>query len=213
MSSPTSSEDSWFIVRIVPCAQTRLPGPRGHRNAFSSAWARASSASAARFDRPAQQATEPGLSKARGDVCYLSWLGGRFDVLTWPAVRGVVFICACIVLTGNRLYNSMLLVVFSHINIPWLWHQTYLCTILMSHEYYPHVTLSVHLHPSPCFIVIPPYKEHLLYSRYQSVSLSNKVCYFIEELAMHCRNPVEDELQNLFSIIIHIIIFIVCFLQ
>ena len=37
--------------------------------------ARASGASAARFDRPAWQATE-----ARGDVCSLSWSGGRFDV-------------------------------------------------------------------------------------------------------------------------------------
>ena len=35
MRSPTSSEDS-RLVRIVPCAQTRLRRPRGHRDAFSS---------------------------------------------------------------------------------------------------------------------------------------------------------------------------------
>ena len=34
MRSPTSSEDS-RLVRLVPCAQTRLPGHRGHRDAFS----------------------------------------------------------------------------------------------------------------------------------------------------------------------------------
>ena len=57
MRSPTSSEDS-RLVRIVPCAQTRLPGPRGHRDAFSTA-ARASGANITRFDRPARQANEP----------------------------------------------------------------------------------------------------------------------------------------------------------
>ena len=54
MRSPTSSEDSWLVRIVVPCAQTRLPGPRGHRDAFSS-----SSEQRKRFDRPAQQATEP----------------------------------------------------------------------------------------------------------------------------------------------------------
>ena len=53
MRSPTSSEDSRLVRIVVPCAQTRLPRPRGHRDA------RASGASAARFDRPARQATEP----------------------------------------------------------------------------------------------------------------------------------------------------------
>ena len=57
MRSPTSLEDSLLVRIVVPCAQTRLPGPRGHRDMHSRA--RASSASAARFDRPAQQATEP----------------------------------------------------------------------------------------------------------------------------------------------------------
>ena len=36
MHSPTSLEDSRLIRIVVPCAQTRLPGPRGHRDAFSS---------------------------------------------------------------------------------------------------------------------------------------------------------------------------------
>ena len=58
MRSPTSSEDSRLVRIIVPCAQTRLPGPRGHRDDMHSR-ARASGASVARFDRPARQATEP----------------------------------------------------------------------------------------------------------------------------------------------------------
>ena len=52
MHSPTSPEDSQ-LVRIVPCEQTKLPKPRGHRDALSSG------ASAVHFDRPARQATEP----------------------------------------------------------------------------------------------------------------------------------------------------------
>ena len=37
MRSPTSLEDSRLVRSVVPCAQTRLPGPRarGHRDAFS----------------------------------------------------------------------------------------------------------------------------------------------------------------------------------
>ena len=59
MHSPTSSEDSRLVRIVVPCVQTRLPGPRGHRPIEMHSRARASSAGAARFDRPAQQATEP----------------------------------------------------------------------------------------------------------------------------------------------------------
>ena len=36
MRSPTSSEDSRLVRIVVPCAQTRLPRPRGHRDAFLS---------------------------------------------------------------------------------------------------------------------------------------------------------------------------------
>ena len=36
MRSPTCSEDSLLVRIVVPCAQTSLPGPRGHRDAFSS---------------------------------------------------------------------------------------------------------------------------------------------------------------------------------
>ena len=35
MCSPTSSEDSRLVRIVVQCAQTRLPGPRGHKDAFS----------------------------------------------------------------------------------------------------------------------------------------------------------------------------------
>ena len=47
MRSPTSSEDARLVMIVVLCAQTRLPGPWSHRDAFS------------RFDKPAWQATEP----------------------------------------------------------------------------------------------------------------------------------------------------------
>ena len=92
MRSPTSSEDSRLvrIVNVVPCAQTRLPGPRGHRYAFSSSSER-------RKRRAFRQACSEGhraSSEARGDVCSLSWSGGRFDVRArrhYTAVRGVVY--------------------------------------------------------------------------------------------------------------------------
>ena len=57
MRSPTSSEDSRLVRIVVPCAQTRLPGSIGAIEMHSRA--RASGASAVRFDRPARQATEP----------------------------------------------------------------------------------------------------------------------------------------------------------
>ena len=68
MRSPTSSEDSRLVRIVVPCAQTRLPRPRGHRDAFR---ARASGASAARFHRPARQATEPRAKReAMSALCH-----------------------------------------------------------------------------------------------------------------------------------------------
>ena len=74
MRSPTtcstSSEDSRLVRIVVPCAQTRLPGPRGHRDAFSSARAQASGGSAARFDRPARQATEPRAKREAMSALY-----------------------------------------------------------------------------------------------------------------------------------------------
>ena len=107
MRSPTSSEDSRLVRIVVPCAQMRLPGPRGHRDAFSSS-------SEQRKHCAFRQAFSVGhraSSEARGDVCSSSWSGGRFDAgssgvrtlplhgefdqLLLPAVRGVVFICAC----------------------------------------------------------------------------------------------------------------------
>ena len=68
MRSPTSSEESRLVGIVVPCAQTRLPRPRGHRDAFSSS---ASGASAARLDRPARQATEPRAKReAMSALCH-----------------------------------------------------------------------------------------------------------------------------------------------
>ena len=76
MRSPTSSEDSRLVRIVVPCAQIRLPGPRGLRDAFSSSSER-------RKRRAFRQACSAGhriSSEARGDVCSLSWSGGRFDI-------------------------------------------------------------------------------------------------------------------------------------
>ena len=76
MCSPRSSEDSRLVRIVVPCAQTRLPGHRGHRDAFSSSSERRKH----RTFRHACSAGHQASSKARGDVCSLSWSGGRFDV-------------------------------------------------------------------------------------------------------------------------------------
>ena len=82
---------------------------------------RASGASAARFDRPTRQATEPRAKReAMSALCHGLVVDSTFErrhytrSYTWPTVWGVVFICTCAVLTGTRVYNSMLLVVFSH---------------------------------------------------------------------------------------------------
>ena len=76
MRSPTSSEHSRLVRMVVPSAQTRLPGPRGYRDAFSS--------SSERFKRhmfgQACSAGHRASSEARGNVCSLLWSGGRFDV-------------------------------------------------------------------------------------------------------------------------------------
>ena len=76
MRSPTSSEDSRLVRIVVPCAQMRLPGPRGHRDAFSSS----SERHKRRAFRQACSAGHQASSEARGDVCSLSWSGDRFDV-------------------------------------------------------------------------------------------------------------------------------------
>ena len=78
MHSPTSSEDSRLVRIVVPCAQTRLPGPRGHslEDAFSSS----SERHKCHAFRQACSVGHRALSEARGDVCSLSSFGGRFDV-------------------------------------------------------------------------------------------------------------------------------------
>ena len=76
MQSPTSSKDSRLIKIVVSCAQTRLPGPRGHRHAFSSSSERRKR----RAFRQACSVDHRASSEVRGDVCSLSWSGGRFDV-------------------------------------------------------------------------------------------------------------------------------------
>ena len=76
MRCPTSSEDSQLVRIAVPCAQTRLPGPRSYRDAFLSSSEQCKHGAF-------QQACSAGhraLSEATGDVCSLSWSGGRFDV-------------------------------------------------------------------------------------------------------------------------------------
>ena len=76
MRSPTSSEDSQLVGIVVPCAQTRLPGPRGHRDAFSYL----SERHKRRVFQQACLAGHRASSEARGDVCSLSWSGSRFNV-------------------------------------------------------------------------------------------------------------------------------------
>ena len=83
MRSPTSSEDSQLVRIVVPCAQTRLPGPRMHSRA------RASGASAARFDRPARQAAEPRAKReAMSALCHGLVIDSTFErsenvTITW----------------------------------------------------------------------------------------------------------------------------------
>ena len=74
MRSPTSSEDSRLVKIVVPCAQTRLPGPRGHRDAFSSSSERRKR----RAFRLACSAGHRASSEARDEVCsYLSVVGSN----------------------------------------------------------------------------------------------------------------------------------------
>ena len=65
MCSPTSSEGSRLVKIVVLCAQTRVPGPRGHRERGTL------ERSAAHFDRPAQQANKPRAKRqARSVFCH-----------------------------------------------------------------------------------------------------------------------------------------------
>ena len=69
MRSHTSSEDS----RFVPYAQTRLPGPRGHRDAFSSS-------SEWRKRRTFRQATEPRAKReAMPALCHSLVVDSTFE--------------------------------------------------------------------------------------------------------------------------------------
>ena len=136
MRSPTSSEDTRLVRIVVPCAQTRLPRPRGHRDAFSSSNERHEH----RAFRQACSAGHRASSEARGDVCSLSWSDGRFDVRAeWERRHYTVSLISCSCLQWGvwsssaharytKLYYNTILVVFSHI-IPWLWHQTYLLSV------------------------------------------------------------------------------------
>ena len=76
MRSPTNSEDSLLVRIVVPCAQTRLPGPRGHRDAFLSSSERRKHCAF----RQACSAGHQTSSEARSDICSLSWSGGRFNI-------------------------------------------------------------------------------------------------------------------------------------
>ena len=88
--------------------------------------ARASGVSAARFDRPARQATEPRAKReAMSALCHGLVIDSTFEqsenvAITWQLLLACNEGCGLhlrmhAVLTGTRLYNSMLLVVFSHI--------------------------------------------------------------------------------------------------
>ena len=127
MRSPTSSEDSRLVRIVVPCAQTwHKRGCQGLGAIEMHSRAQASSASAARFDRPARQATEPRVKReVMSALCHGLVVDSTFQRSENVAItRQLLLACNewCglhlrmrAVLTGTRLYNSVLLVVFSHI--------------------------------------------------------------------------------------------------
>ena len=82
----TSSEDSRLVRIVVPCAQTRLPGPRGHRDALSSSSER-------RKRRAFRQACSAGHRASSG--VRTSPLHGELEQLLLGVVYGAAFICAC----------------------------------------------------------------------------------------------------------------------
>ena len=81
MRSPTSSGGSRLVRVVVPCAQTRVPGPRGILEQMAQ--------SAMSFDRPAQQATEPRPKRgARSVFCHSLVVDSTFEqseevAITW----------------------------------------------------------------------------------------------------------------------------------
>ena len=87
MRSPTSSEDSRLVRIVVPYAQTRLPRPRGHRDAFSSSSERRKH----RVFRQAcsAQATEPRAKReAMSALCHGLVVDSTFErsenfAITW----------------------------------------------------------------------------------------------------------------------------------
>ena len=68
MRSSTSSEGSRLVRIVVPCAQTRLPGPRAHSRAQVSGAKR----------RAFQQACSAGR-EARSDLCHSLVVDSTFE--------------------------------------------------------------------------------------------------------------------------------------
>ena len=97
MRSPTNSEGSRLVRIVVPCAQTRVPWPRGHRDAFSNERRKGPRVSRRLLSRP------PSLewSKRRGLFFVIVWWYIRRERMSpftrwvraaaWPAMRGVVY--------------------------------------------------------------------------------------------------------------------------
>ena len=110
MHSPTSSEDSRLVKIVVLCAQTRLPGRGDRRDALSSSSERCKR----RAFRQACSAGQQASSKVRGDVCSLSWSGGRFDIrVKWECCHCTVTVSLCSEGCGLR-HNMLLSSAHSH---------------------------------------------------------------------------------------------------
>ena len=75
MHSPTSLEGSQLVRIVKLCAQTRLPGPRGHRDAFLSS---SKQCKAPRVST--RQATEPRAKReARSVLCHSLVVDSTFE--------------------------------------------------------------------------------------------------------------------------------------
>ena len=80
MHSPTSLEGSRLVRTVVLCAQTRLLGPRGHRDVFLSSSERRISTG---LLRPLSSSKVRPRSLLHSEFEHCSY--------SWPAVRGVVY--------------------------------------------------------------------------------------------------------------------------
>ena len=97
MRSPTSSEDSRLVRIVVPCVQTRLPGPTAHKDAFSSSNERCQR-------RTFRQACSAGHRASFDVLTLLERCHYTVSLISysWPAVTGCgLHLRVCAVRTGT----------------------------------------------------------------------------------------------------------------